>query len=71
LAELGFEPRRETGDIVLDNCPFHALATRHSDLVCGINVEFVAGLLAGLGCGALRAELRPSEHGCCVQVRPE
>jgi predicted ArsR family transcriptional regulator len=71
LAELGFEPRREAGDIVLDNCPFHALATRHSDLVCGINVEFVAGLLAGLGCDALRAELRPAEHGCCVQVRPE
>jgi predicted ArsR family transcriptional regulator len=71
LAQLGFEPRREAGGIELDNCPFHALATRHADLVCGINVEFVAGLLAGIGCGALRAELHAPEHGCCVRVRPQ
>jgi predicted ArsR family transcriptional regulator len=71
LADLGYEPLREGDGIVLDNCPFHTLAARHTTLVCGVNVEFVAGLLAGLGCDRLRAELRPRSGGCCVSVRPQ
>jgi predicted ArsR family transcriptional regulator len=68
LTGLGYEPRTEAGDIVLGNCPFHPLAARHTALVCGINVEFVTGLLNGLGCDRLRAELRPDPDGCCVRV---
>jgi len=71
LTDLGYEPCADRGDIVLDNCPFHALASRQTALICGINVEFVAGLLAGLGCAALRAELRPRPGGCCVCIRPQ
>jgi len=71
LADLGYEPRTERAEIVLDNCPFHALAARHTALICGINLEFVSGLLAGLGCDTLRAELRPRPGGCCVCVRPQ
>jgi predicted ArsR family transcriptional regulator len=78
LAGLGYEPRHEGGGIVLDNCPFHALATRHTALICGLNVEFVAGLLEGLGVGPqsaegepLCAELLPRTGGCCVRVRPQ
>jgi predicted ArsR family transcriptional regulator len=71
LTDLGYEPRSGGDGIVLDNCPFHALATRHTALICGINLEFVAGLLAGLGCEALRAELRPRPGGCCVAIRPQ
>jgi predicted ArsR family transcriptional regulator len=56
---------------VLGNCPFHPLAARHTALVCGINVEFVTGLLAGLGCQRLRAELRPDPDACCVRVVPQ
>jgi len=70
LAELGYEPRPEADGIALDNCPFHPLARRHTDLVCGLNVDFVAGLLDGLGCADLRAELSPRPGACCVQVRP-
>jgi predicted ArsR family transcriptional regulator len=55
-------------EVVLDNCPFDALASRHTELICGINVAFVGGLLSGLGCDALRAELRPRPGGCCVCV---
>lgn len=69
LADLGYEPHRDAEGIVVDNCPFHALATRHTALICGINVEFVSGLLAGLECFTLRAELRPRFGGCCVYVR--
>jgi predicted ArsR family transcriptional regulator len=71
LADLGYEPRRDGLDIVLDNCPFHTLATRQTALICGINVDFVAGLLVGLGCDALSAELRPRPGGCCVCVRAQ
>ena len=71
LADLGYEPRLESGGIVLDNCPFHALAVRHTALICGLNVEFVTGLLAGLDCDALDAELQPRPGGCCVRVRPQ
>jgi predicted ArsR family transcriptional regulator len=71
LAGLGYEPRPEAGGIVLENCPFHALAARHTALICGLNVEFVAGLLAGLACDTLRAELQPRPGGCCVNVRPQ
>lgn len=70
LADLGYEPRPESGGIVLDNCPFHPLASRHTELVCGLNVDFVAGLLTGLGCEDLRAELLPRPGACCVRVRP-
>jgi predicted ArsR family transcriptional regulator len=70
LADLGYEPRPEARDVVLDNCPFHPLAARHTALVCGMNLEFVAGLLAGLGCGHLRAQLRPSPDACCVRIVP-
>jgi predicted ArsR family transcriptional regulator len=69
LAELGFEPRSgPSGDAVLDNCPFHALASRHPDLICGLNRAFVAGLLSGLGAESLTAELRPRPGHCCVRV---
>jgi predicted ArsR family transcriptional regulator len=66
--ELGYEPRPSGDGIVLDNCPFHAMAARHTELICGINKEFIGGLLAGLGCAALHAELRPRPGGCCVRV---
>jgi predicted ArsR family transcriptional regulator len=69
LAELGYEPRPESGGIALDNCPFHPLASRHIELVCGLNVEFVAGVLSGLGCADLRAELAPRPGACCVEIR--
>ena len=68
LTELGYEPRADEAEIVLDNCPFHALAARHTALICGNNVEFVDGLLAGLGCDRLRCELRARPGGCCVRI---
>jgi predicted ArsR family transcriptional regulator len=68
LTSLGFEPRTGEGRILLDNCPFHALAVRQRDLICGLNHAFVAGLLEGLGGAHLRAALQPRPDGCCVQI---
>jgi predicted ArsR family transcriptional regulator len=55
-------------EMLLDNCPFHALAQRQRELVCGMNQSFVAGLLAGLGAHSLQARLIPRAGACCVTV---
>jgi len=72
LAELGFEPQPAgAGRLVLDNCPFHALAQRQTALVCGINHAYLSGLVAGLATGGLRAELVPRPGACCVELAPD
>jgi predicted ArsR family transcriptional regulator len=68
LAEWGFEPRVEDGRVVLANCPFHALAREHTALVCGMNVELLAGVLDGLGVDGLAARLDPGPDRCCVTI---
>ncbi|WP_334491550.1 hypothetical protein [Micromonospora sp. CPCC 205711] len=70
LAELGFEPADDQELIRLRNCPFHELAAQQTELVCGLNQAFIAGLLDGLGRTDLHARLTPSPGACCVQIRP-
>ena len=68
LAEHGYEPRVEGAEIVLANCPFHALARDHTALVCGMNLHLLTALLELLapdatlwadGGGKAKAPLRP------------
>lgn len=68
LATEGFEPHREQDEVCLRNCPFDALASEHTALVCGVNLDFVVGVLDGLGCGSARARLQPDAEHCCVRV---
>ena len=70
LAELGFEPADGDELIRLRNCPFHELATQQTELVCGLNQAFIAGLLDGLGRPDLDARLAPNPGACCVQIHP-
>jgi len=71
LVDLGFEPvAAETGEIVLANCPFHALTEVATELVCGMNAALVEGVLDGLGRDDLEARLEPAEGRCCVVVSP-
>jgi len=66
----GYEPRVQRGEIVLANCPFHALAEEHRDLVCGMNLELLAGIIDGLGdSGAVSARLAPEPGYCCVRMK--
>jgi predicted ArsR family transcriptional regulator len=69
LAEVGYEPRSDPGGLTLVNCPFHALAQDYTDLVCGMNLDLIDGLLAGLGRADLEARLDPAPGRCCVTVR--
>lgn len=68
LEEHGFEPRFAGGDIVLHNCPFHALAQEHAELVCGMNLHLLEGVLEGLGQTGLHACLDPGPSRCCVRL---
>ena len=65
LAEHGYEPRVVDGSITLQNCPFHRLAQEHTDLVCGMNLDLVGALAAGLD-DHLAARLDPADGRCCV-----
>jgi predicted ArsR family transcriptional regulator len=68
LAQEGFEPTDDGAGLTLRNCPFDALAREHPALVCGVNHDYVAGALEGLGCRSLSAQLDPAEDRCCVRV---
>ncbi|GHF75887.1 putative ArsR family transcriptional regulator [Amycolatopsis bartoniae] len=69
LEEHGYEPRLQCGELVLGNCPFHSLARHHTELICGMNLGFTEGLLAGLGEPADRVYLHPAPDACCVRIR--
>jgi predicted ArsR family transcriptional regulator len=68
LAGRGFEPTRIGDGLVLRNCPFDALAREHTALVCGVNKDYVGGVLDGLGCTRTSARLDPGPDRCCVRV---
>lgn len=70
LERAGFMPYRDaTGDLRLRNCPFDALAKQHRDLVCGMNVELMDGLVEGLRINGVRARFEPQDGQCCVALR--
>lgn len=70
LRQWGFEPTRPVPSrIRLRNCPFHPLAARSPELVCGINHAFLSGFLAGLQTSGVNAVLAPSAGECCVELR--
>ena len=69
LRSDGYEPLHDGNDIMLGNCPFHALAREETELVCGMNLAYLDGLADGIGASALRAELDPAEGRCCVRLR--
>ncbi len=69
IERLGFEPEPDAdGNILLHNCPFHILAVRQTDLVCGLNHAFIAGIIEGLGDTPVEARLPPRPGACCVQL---
>jgi predicted ArsR family transcriptional regulator len=71
LEESGFEPRVDDGGIALVNCPFHRLARTHTELVCGMNLRLIDGVLDGAGQAGLTASLRPAPGTCCVRIEAD
>jgi predicted ArsR family transcriptional regulator len=68
LDDQGYEPHELGNEIVLANCPFHALVDEQRELVCGMNRDFLAGLAEALGDDLLAARLAPSDGNCCVRL---
>jgi predicted ArsR family transcriptional regulator len=69
LRQHGFEPwRAADGAVRLRNCPFHQLAAAHRDLVCGMNLALIDGLIEGFGASDLHPELDPQPGRCCVVI---
>lgn len=68
LAEHGYEPRIERKGALLTNCPFHALAASHTDLVCQMNLALIEGLVDEIAAGKIEARLDPAEGRCCVTL---
>ena len=72
LDDQGYEPyRSEPATVRLRNCPFHPLAAQAPDLVCGINVCYLSGVLDGLGVDTVTAALAPRGDDCCVEIRSQ
>lgn len=66
LERQGYEPYRD-GDVVrLRNCPFHMVAQQHVELVCGMNLALMHGVIAALGDDQADARLDPGPDRCCV-----
>lgn len=68
LDEQGYEPHQHGNEIVLANCPFHALVDEQTDLVCGMNRDLLSGMADTVGDDVLGARLAPSEGNCCVRL---
>ena len=70
LEHHGYEPVIGADEeIALANCPFHRLAEEQRELVCGMNLDFLAGVLEGIGPDDhLTARLDPAPGYCCVRI---
>jgi predicted ArsR family transcriptional regulator len=60
--------RRGVAQRELLNCPFHALAQEYTDLVCGMNLELMRGLVDALDTSDLDPRLEPEPGQCCVRL---
>ena len=69
LTQQGYEPCGDADGVIrLRNCPFHQLAERHRELVCGMNLALVEGLVEGLGADGWHPTLDPQPGQCCVAI---
>jgi len=72
LTQQGYEPcDGADGVIRLRNCPFHQRTEQHRDVVCGMNLALVEGLVEGLGADGLHPVLDPQPGHCCVAIGGE
>ena len=72
LRGAGYAPEVDpgSGTVRLRNCPYHALASSHRALTCGMNLAWASGAADALAGSRLRPELAPEAGYCCVVFRP-
>ena len=70
LRERGYEPYEDDAGVMrLRNCPFHAVAQTHPEVVCDMNLSLLGAILAGLEAD-VEALLEPGPGRCCVAIKP-
>ena len=70
LEAQGYEPAEAPRGVVrMRNCPFHEVAETHRELVCGMNLAFMEGIIEGAGAEGVSATLDPQPGRCCVTLR--
>ena len=69
LESYGYEPKKLGSQITMLNCPFDNLAEQYRDLVCGMNFEFISGVVDGVGeSEKYTTRLLPETGYCCVRL---
>jgi predicted ArsR family transcriptional regulator len=69
LTDCGYEPRVDADGVCLINCPFHSLAVEYTELVCGMNLHLMDGMLSCLDRVGLEAKLDPAPGRGCVRLQ--
>jgi predicted ArsR family transcriptional regulator len=70
LDAQGYEPTEAPRGVVrMRNCPFHEVAQGHPDVVCGMNLAFMEGIIEGAAADGVNATLDPQPGQCCVTLR--
>jgi predicted ArsR family transcriptional regulator len=71
LMDRGYEPQTESdGTVWLRNCVFDELVDRQRDVVCGMNLAVMRGILEAVPNTNLEARLAPASGRCCVVLSP-
>ena len=71
LLERGYEPQQDAaGGTWLRNCVFDELADQQHQLVCGMNLSLLKGMLKALPEAGMEARLQPAAGRCCVVLLP-
>ncbi len=65
ITRQGFEPYDDDGVIRLSNRPFRQLADEHTEMVCGMNLAMLTGVIQALAAD-VRPRLDPPPDRCCV-----
>jgi predicted ArsR family transcriptional regulator len=68
LDDFGYETEAEDGTVTLSNCPFRAMAEEDTELVCGMNLNLLEGLVEGLEVTGTVVRLDPAPGRCCVTL---
>jgi predicted ArsR family transcriptional regulator len=69
LTAQGYEPEHGSRAVVLRNCPFHGLVGEHRELVCGMNLALVRGVVEGFELDGVKPVLDPGPGRCCVALK--
>ena len=69
LRSRGYQPSVGANcEIELRNCPFHRIAQAHQDIVCGLNLRLIQGLVEESGGNRSQTTLAPPPGRCCVVI---